>query len=122
MKQYFAKIKLAEDGPAKPLMSLNKQATGRFIKHALAGNDRYDTERAEREAREKLLAARKSKALASYQPSKAPATPQDSKSAEQNEDIEDGEVDARDEEIVDAPSEETQETMKKGRPRRRKPR
>lgn len=37
VKQYFEKIKVAEDGPAKPRenMSLNKDAAGRFISHAL---------------------------------------------------------------------------------------
>jgi exosome complex protein LRP1 len=61
VKQYFEKIKVAEAGPTKPRenISLNKQAAGRIIKHALAGNDKYDLERAEREAREKLLARRK---------------------------------------------------------------
>jgi exosome complex protein LRP1 len=61
VKQYFEKIKVAEAGPTKPRenISLNKQAAGRVIKHALAGNDKYDLERAEREAREKLLARRK---------------------------------------------------------------
>lgn len=60
-------------------MSLDKEAAGRMIKHALvytdtdhgnhilslsqAGNDRYDAERKERELREKILAARKLKAL-----------------------------------------------------------
>jgi exosome complex protein LRP1 len=61
VKQYFEKIKVAEAGPTKPRenISLNKQAAGRIIKHALAGNDKYDLERAEREAREKLVARRK---------------------------------------------------------------
>ena len=37
VKQYFEKIKVAEAGPAKPRenISLNKQAAGRVIKHAL---------------------------------------------------------------------------------------
>ena len=40
-------------------MSLNKQAAGRFIRHGLAGNERYDLERSQREAREKISAKRK---------------------------------------------------------------
>jgi exosome complex protein LRP1 len=113
VKQYFAKIKLAEEGPAKPPMSLNKQAAGRFIKQALAVNDRYDTERAEREAREKLLAARKSKTIDSYRASKAPAPVQDSASSKQNEGSEDDEVDGEDEDMVDAPAEQPRAAKKR---------
>jgi exosome complex protein LRP1 len=120
VKQYFAKIKLAEEGPAKPPMSLNKQATGRFIKQALAGNDRYDTERAEREAREKLLAARKSKAIDSYRPSKASTPVQDSASSEPNEGSEDDEVDGEDEDMVDAPAEQPLAAKKRKRKNKKK--
>ncbi len=37
VKQYFEKLKVAETGPTKPRenISLNKQAAGRVIKHAL---------------------------------------------------------------------------------------
>jgi hypothetical protein len=37
VKQYFEKIKVAEAGPTKPRenLSLNKEAAGRVIKHAL---------------------------------------------------------------------------------------
>ncbi|RVX70546.1 hypothetical protein B0A52_05197 [Exophiala mesophila] len=65
VKQYFEKIKQAEAAPSKsqPTLVLDKDAAGRFIKHALAGNDRYDLERREREAREKLLAKRRLKHL-----------------------------------------------------------
>ncbi|KAF7502667.1 hypothetical protein GJ744_005280 [Endocarpon pusillum] len=61
VKQYFEKIKIAEEGPAQPRknLSLNKQAAGRVIKHALSGNEKHDLERAEREAKEKLMAKRK---------------------------------------------------------------
>ena len=107
MKQYFQKIKQAEDGqnPTRPTLSLNKQATGRFIKQALAGNDRYDTERAEREAREKLLAARKSRTIRSAGPEPLPQN-ETSASSEKNEEIEDGEVDQDDSEIIDTPTED----------------
>lgn len=108
MKQYFQKIQSAEDGqnPAKPGISLNKQATGRFIKQALAGNDRYDTERAEREAREKLLAARKSRLI--QLPALEPVSRVESEVSEeeQEEEMEDGEVEEEDTEMVDTPAEE----------------
>ena len=60
VKQYFAKIKDAEN-PAKQNLSLDKQAAGRFIKAALSGNDRIDREREgvmqrNREAAQKKLA------------------------------------------------------------------
>ena len=35
LRQYFEKIKKAEAGPLKRDLSLDKQAAGRFIKHAL---------------------------------------------------------------------------------------
>lgn len=55
VKQYFAKIKLAEEGPPQrpDNRSLNTSAANRFIKHGLAGNEQYDKERAERQAKEK---------------------------------------------------------------------
>lgn len=126
MKQYFQKIKLAEDGqnPARPAVSLNKQATGRFIKQALAGNDRYDTERAEREAREKLLAARKSRTTRSAAPEPRLQL-KTSAPVEQQEDLEDGELDQGDSMMIDVPAEESQSSstrqqQKKGDRRRRK--
>lgn len=56
LRQYFEKIKKAEAGPLKRDLSLDKQAAGRFIKHALSGNERYDLERSERQAREEANA------------------------------------------------------------------
>ncbi|KAI9833283.1 MAG: hypothetical protein M1819_003677 [Sarea resinae] len=54
VKQYFEKIKRVEAGEVKrENLSLDKQAAGRFIKHALAGNDKYDLERAEQQAKER---------------------------------------------------------------------
>ena len=56
MKQYFAKLRQAEAGPEQeqqPSVKLNKAAAGRVIRHALAGN--IDLQRAEREARERVL-------------------------------------------------------------------
>jgi len=46
VKQYFEKIKEAEEGPAKRRenLSLNKQAAGRFIKQALVGHHAFSIE------------------------------------------------------------------------------
>ncbi|EXJ73128.1 uncharacterized protein A1O5_04277 [Cladophialophora psammophila CBS 110553] len=75
VKQYFEKIKRSEATPqnSQPNLSLDKDAAGRFVKHALAGNEKYDLQRAEREAREKVLANRKLKALESAMTAKAEA-------------------------------------------------
>ncbi|KAL2009167.1 hypothetical protein VTN00DRAFT_7361 [Thermoascus crustaceus] len=64
VKQYFEKIKALETEPEKRTMSLDKQAAGRFIKHGLSGNSKYDLERAEREAKEKAVAQLKAAMLA----------------------------------------------------------
>ncbi|KEF58019.1 uncharacterized protein A1O9_05942 [Exophiala aquamarina CBS 119918] len=84
VKQYFEKIKEAEAEPTKsqPHLVLDKKAAGRFIKHALAGNDQYDLERREREAREKLLAKRKLKSLEAIMKEKAEASAQEDAEAE----------------------------------------
>lgn len=59
VKQYFEKIKTAESAGVKRNTTLDKGAAGRFVKHALAGNEQYDKERAERIEREKAGAKRK---------------------------------------------------------------
>ncbi|KAK0251225.1 hypothetical protein LTR29_007543 [Friedmanniomyces endolithicus] len=59
VKEYFAKIKTAEAAGAKRSTVVNREAAGRIIKHGLAGNERYDRERAERGARERAGAKRK---------------------------------------------------------------
>ncbi|KAK5679338.1 hypothetical protein LTS10_008153 [Elasticomyces elasticus] len=59
VKEYFAKIKTAENAGTKRSTVVNKEAAGRFIKQGLAGNDKYDRERSERLAREKAGAKRK---------------------------------------------------------------
>ncbi|KAH8426409.1 Sas10/Utp3/C1D family protein [Aspergillus melleus] len=64
VKQYFAKIKALETEPEQRTMTLDKEAAGRFIKHGLAGNDKYDMERKEREAKEKARAQFKASLLA----------------------------------------------------------
>lgn len=89
VRQYFAKIKDLETEPEQRSMTLDKEAAGRFIKHGLvstnlvqmtmmvanslqSGNDKYDLERAEKQAKERAQAefkaaqlARKSAAAAS---------------------------------------------------------
>ncbi|EFW18500.1 hypothetical protein D8B26_005271 [Coccidioides posadasii str. Silveira] len=67
VKQYFAKIKNLETVPEKPTMTLDKQAAARFIKHGLAGNDKIDLERAEREAKERAMAQLRAAQLARKQ-------------------------------------------------------
>ncbi|MCJ1274504.1 hypothetical protein MMC21_002300 [Puttea exsequens] len=56
VKQYFEKIKLAESAGATPKAKLDKQAAGRFIKHALAGNEHLDTNRAKHHQTDALAA------------------------------------------------------------------
>ncbi|KAG9187898.1 hypothetical protein G6011_05769 [Alternaria panax] len=60
LKQYNSKIKDIKDrgitGSAQGRARLDVGAAQRFIKHGLAGNDRYDLERQERAAREKARA------------------------------------------------------------------
>ncbi|EAS35076.1 exosome complex protein LRP1 [Coccidioides immitis RS] len=79
VKQYFAKIKNLETVPEKPTMTLDKQAAARFIKHGLAGNDKIDLERAEREAKERAMAQLRAAQLARKQgETVTAATPADS--------------------------------------------
>ncbi|KAL1997784.1 hypothetical protein VTN02DRAFT_772 [Thermoascus thermophilus] len=80
VKQYFEKIKALETEPEKRTMSLDKQAAGRFIKHSLSGNSKYDLERAEREAKEKAVAQLKAAMLAK----KTAATPDDAPAQERS--------------------------------------
>ncbi|KAJ5692182.1 hypothetical protein N7462_001605 [Penicillium macrosclerotiorum] len=56
VKQYFEKMKALETEPEQRTMTLDKAAANRFIKHGLAGNDKLDLERAEKEAKEKARA------------------------------------------------------------------
>lgn len=55
VRQYFSKIKAAEEGGVSGRREavLDKGAAGRFIKHALAGNERYDAERREKGEQER---------------------------------------------------------------------
>ncbi|KAH7079377.1 hypothetical protein BKA63DRAFT_508279 [Paraphoma chrysanthemicola] len=66
LKGYFAKIKQAEErmtAPAAPKAKLDVGAAARFIRHGLAGNDKYDLERAERMAKEKARAQLKARQI-----------------------------------------------------------
>lgn len=95
VKQYFEKIKALETEPEERSMTLDKAAAGRFIKHGLvsvdlfhgiimttltkftqAGNDKYDLERAEKQAKERARAEFKAAMLArkSVEVSKAQAS------------------------------------------------
>lgn len=49
LRSYFKKIKDVEEGLVGPKARVDKEAAARFIKHGLAGNDRFDRERRERE-------------------------------------------------------------------------
>ena len=63
VKAYFAKIKAAETPAAKRNVTLDKDAAGRFIRHGLAGNEKFDRERAGRVSREMTGAKRKADAI-----------------------------------------------------------
>ncbi|KAK9355917.1 hypothetical protein V1523DRAFT_431199 [Lipomyces doorenjongii] len=51
VQTYMAKIKNAEELFAGRQLQLDRQAAGRFIKHALAGNEAYDESRARKKAK-----------------------------------------------------------------------
>jgi exosome complex protein LRP1 len=66
LKGYFGKIKSVEERsmyPAQPKAKLDVGAAQRFIKHGLAGNDKYDLERAERMAKERARAKLKAQQI-----------------------------------------------------------
>lgn len=67
LKGYFGKIKEIEErgvkGSAEGRAKLDVGAAQRFIKHGLAGNEKYDLERRERQAKEKARAAIKAKQI-----------------------------------------------------------
>lgn len=50
VRSYFNKIKEVEAGPVQRNATLDKDAAARFIKHGLAGNDKYDQARQDRKA------------------------------------------------------------------------
>ncbi|KAM5442488.1 hypothetical protein MferCBS31731_002366 [Microsporum ferrugineum] len=76
VRQYHEKIKTLEAPQEKRTMALDKQAAERFIKHGLAGNDKVDLERAEREAKDKAMAQLRASQLAKMKGNVAAAVPQ----------------------------------------------
>ncbi|SZF05249.1 unnamed protein product [Blumeria hordei] len=56
VKQYFDKIKTAETPAAQRNLTLDKGAAGRFIKADLAGNEKFDLQKAEQLAKERARA------------------------------------------------------------------
>ncbi|KAL4885028.1 Sas10/Utp3/C1D family-domain-containing protein [Aspergillus karnatakaensis] len=74
IRQYNEKIKSLEAEPEKRSMVLDKQAANRFIKHGLAGNDKFDLQREEQLAKEKARA----QLMASRLAKKANPTPEGS--------------------------------------------
>ncbi|KOC13946.1 exosome-associated protein [Aspergillus flavus AF70] len=72
VKQYFEKIKALEAEPEQRTLTLDKQAASRFIKHGLAGNDKFDMERKEQQAKEKARAQLKASLLAKRAVAAAP--------------------------------------------------
>ena len=59
VKEYFEKIKKAENAGVRRSTTVDKDAAGRFIKHGLAGNEKYDRERSHRGVGERAGAKRK---------------------------------------------------------------
>ncbi|KAK4697895.1 exosome complex protein LRP1, partial [Lecanoromycetidae sp. Uapishka_2] len=53
VKQYFEKIKTAESAGKKPSTKIDKEAAARFIKHALAGNEKHDMNEPKQQQKEK---------------------------------------------------------------------
>ncbi|RKF56373.1 putative exosome-associated family protein [Erysiphe neolycopersici] len=56
VKNYFGKIKQAEAIPTERNMTIDKGAASRFIKAGLAGNEKFDLQRAEQQAKERARA------------------------------------------------------------------
>ncbi|EFE43214.1 exosome-associated family protein [Trichophyton verrucosum HKI 0517] len=96
VRQYHEKIKTLEAPPEKRTMTLDTQAAGRFIKHGLAGNDKYDLERAEREAKEKAMAQLRAAQLAKMKAKVAATVPQ-------KRSVEESEMSGRDSTAVSTP-------------------
>ncbi|POS87718.1 hypothetical protein EPUL_000313, partial [Erysiphe pulchra] len=56
VKNYFGKIKQAEAIPTERNMTIDKGAASRFIKAGLAGNEKFDLQKAEQQAKERARA------------------------------------------------------------------
>ncbi|PLB52372.1 hypothetical protein P170DRAFT_434142 [Aspergillus steynii IBT 23096] len=117
VKQYFAKIKALETEPEQRTMTLDKEAAGRFIKHGLAGNDKYDMERKEREAKEKARAQFKASLLAKKQGD----APQQSSENPTNGSESESESGSDDEMKIDEPKAETTAKQSKNTAKAAKP-
>ncbi|KAJ4340245.1 hypothetical protein N0V95_007539 [Ascochyta clinopodiicola] len=93
LKGYFTKIKDAEAhiGREEKRARLDVGAAQRFIKHGLAGNERYDEMRKERVAREKERGLEKARALTNKKFSDDEATPVKKRGVQEVEDEEDEE-------------------------------
>ncbi|OOF98583.1 hypothetical protein ASPCADRAFT_402938 [Aspergillus carbonarius ITEM 5010] len=85
VKQYFAKITALETEPEKRTLTLDKQAASRFIKHGLAGNDKFDLERKEQEAKERARAQLKASLLAKKAESAQKSSNSDSEAGSNDE-------------------------------------
>jgi exosome complex protein LRP1 len=71
VRQYFQKVKLAEEGPPQREQVIDKEAAGRFIKHALSGNEKLDREREDNVAKQKTSATQKLQELQQIQSHKS---------------------------------------------------
>ncbi|KAJ5572855.1 hypothetical protein N7450_009839 [Penicillium hetheringtonii] len=101
VKQYLAKIKALETEPEQRTMTLDKAAAGRFIKHGLAGNNKIDLERAEKEAKERARAQLKASMLAKKMAAKeTTATSSGADSAQNTVDSDDNNDDKTDEDAI----------------------
>ncbi|KAL7268179.1 hypothetical protein RUND412_009210 [Rhizina undulata] len=89
IRGYVGKINNAEATTKREGLALDKEAAGRFIKYALAGNEKYDAERAETQARERANAQRKFEELEK----KVAARAQDEIMEDQAQQKEMGEID-----------------------------
>lgn len=85
LKTYFAKIREIEQRGAKPTTKLDVGAAQRFITHGLSGNDKYDLQRREREAKDRARAALKARQInKKFDNENEEATPKKKRGAEHN--------------------------------------
>jgi exosome complex protein LRP1 len=70
IRQYMDKIQRIENDQKAPSLNLDKAAADRIIKHGLAGNEKYDAERAARQDKEHERAQKKLAALNSVREAK----------------------------------------------------
>jgi exosome complex protein LRP1 len=101
VKEYFGKIKSAETSGTKRNVTLDKEAASRFVKHGLAGNDKYDRERAERIAKEKAGAKRKLEEMSTGTHTRFDAPVKKAKAAQAEQEVRHVEDDNADEDDED---------------------